>query len=322
MFFGLLVSCTEDKCDQTNLYDHIEVAIEVQRLENQIRDFENVNDATEFLQDNSVMANYFLDAFQYPNDTILGRIMYRRLTHSSFDTLIDETLSYFDDFDLRKQELESAYRYIKFHYPTAKIPRVQTMITGLYNDLYVSDSLIVIGLDYFLGLKGKYLPDIPGYIIQRYSKESLAPIVISFVSTQFNLTDNQRKTLLADMVDIGKSYYFVSQALPCVADSLIIGYTTKEMRMVAENQEIIWANLIENEFLYETDHTIKNKFVGEQPNIYEISENCPGRAGAWLGWQIVNKYMASNPDVSITDLMAETDTHKIFQLSKYKPRNE
>ena len=67
---------------------------------------------------------------------------------------------------------------------------------------------------------------------------------------------------------------------------------------------------------------MKNKFIGESPNVYEISEKCPGRIGAWLGWEIVKKYMDKNPEVSIVDLMNDTDAHRIFQMSGYKPRNQ
>ena len=35
------------------------------------------------------------------------------------------------------------------------------------------------------------------------------------------------------------------------------------MKLVGENQEIIWANLIENELLYERNDYMKNKFIGE-----------------------------------------------------------
>ena len=93
------------------------------------------------------------------------------------------------------------------------------------------------------------------------------------------------------------------------------------MKLVNENQEIIWANLIENELLYERNDYMKNKFIGERPNVSEISENCPGRVGAWLGWEIVKKYMDKNSDVTISELMAETDAHKIFQMAKYRPKN-
>ncbi|UXX80282.1 gliding motility lipoprotein GldB [Reichenbachiella carrageenanivorans] len=318
-----LSSCNSSNCDQKNRYADVPIQLNVERLENEIIDLKNTEQVLAFFQQNRVMANYFLDALQYPNDTILAKRLFRLMKQPSIDTLIDDTKVYFSDFDQNIDQLTTAYQFIKYHYPTSRVPKIQTIITGFYNDMYISDSLIVLGLDYFAGEHGRYYPnDIPRYIVKRYMKESLAPITLSFVSNEFNLADQSHGTLLADMVNLGKSYYFVEQALPCTPDSLIIGYTSEEMHAVQTNQEIIWANIIENEMLYETSHFLKNKFIGERPNVVEISKNCPGRVGAWLGWQIVRKYMNEHPEVSFTDLMADTDAHKIFQQSNYKPRNK
>lgn len=318
-----LQSCNTDDCTNQNLYAEVPVDLKVERLEGQLANIESIDQTLSLFEKNSVMTDYFLDANQYPNDTILARRLFRLLQQPSIDTLIWDTEAYFSDFDKNILELTTAYQFIKHHYPQVREPKIQTIVTGFYNDMYISDSLIVVGLDYFAGENGRYYPnDIPRYIVKRYMKESLAPIVLSFVSNEFNLADQSHGTLLADMVNLGKSYYFVEQALPCKPDSLIIGYSTLEMTAVEQNQEIIWANIIENEMLYETSHFLKNKLIGERPSIAEISENCPGRVGAWIGWQIVRKYMKENPDVSFTSLMKETDAHKIFQLSGYKPRNE
>lgn len=320
----LMSTSCGDSCDQSDSYLNIEVDIEVERLEDDMKLFDSWQDTEQFFDNNRVMADHFLDANQYPNDTILARRLFNLLQHPSIDTLITETEAYYSEFeDVTIPELEMGFRYIKSNYPTTKVPRVQTIITGFYNDMYVSDSLIILGLDFLMGVQGRYQAnDVPGYIVKRYMKESVVPMVLCFVSNEYNMTDNTHGTLLADMINLGKSYYFVSQALPCKADSLIIGYTTDEMNLVRANQEIIWANLIENELLYDTNHFMKNKFISESPNVYEISEECPGRIGAWLGWEIVKKYMDKNPEVSIVDLMNDEDAHRIFQRSGYKPRNE
>jgi gliding motility-associated lipoprotein GldB len=317
-----LTSCSGNNCDELEAYATINVKLEVSRIEDELLALESSEEALELLSDHPMLANQFWHAGQYPNDTILSRRLFRLFQEPSIDTLIIETKEYFSDFETNIDELQRAFRFVKYHYPKTKIPRIETVITGFYNDMYISDSLIILGLDYFVGVNGRFQPnDIPNYIVRRYKKESLAPIVMSFVSNEFNQPDQQHGTLLADMVNLGKSYYFVKQALPCKADSLIIGYSAEEMKLVLENQEVIWANLIENELLYETSHFLKNKFVGESPNVAEISDKCPGRIGAWIGWEIVKKYMEKNADVSMTDLMKEKDAHMIFQKSGYKPRN-
>ncbi|WP_147407484.1 gliding motility lipoprotein GldB [Reichenbachiella sp. MSK19-1] len=318
-----LSACQQDACDQWKDYNEVSVETSVEHLEEELGKLASWEEVVLFLGANRVMADYFLDANQYPNDTILAKRLFGLMRNPHIDTLFTEVGEYFEQFDQENlTELESAYRVIKHHYPDVVMPRIQTIITGQYNDLYVSDSLIVLGLDFFMGLNAKYPPnDVPMYIVKRYMKESVAPIVLSFVSNEFNYIDTQHGTLLADMINVGKSYYFVSTTLPCKPDSLIIGYTDEEMDLVEQNQEVIWASFIQNEVLYETDHAIKNKFVGEAPNVYEIDEKCPGRVGAWIGWQIVRKYMENNSDVSLQQLMRETDAHKIFQQSGYKPRN-
>lgn len=316
-----ILSCETETCE-SDAYSHINLDIKVDRLEEQLREMASLDDAIRFIKRNQTAADYFFVANQYPNDTILARRLFRLFQEPSIDSLIIESTQYFENFQFVEDELESAFRFVKHQYPDAKTPRLQTVVTGFYNDMYVSDSLIVVGLDYFMGTRGKYYPqDIPVYIVKRYSKESVAPYVMSFISNLYNKIDRQHTSLLADMINIGKSYYFVSQSLPCKADSLIIGYTAEEMALVRANQETIWANLIQNELLYETDHFLKNKFVGESPNVVEISEKCPGRIGAWVGWEIVKKYMDKNPDVTLTALMQEDDAHKIFQKSGYKPKN-
>lgn len=323
IIIALMTGCDSSDCTEESQYIETDASLSVTRVEDDLLKMENEQDAIDLLSSHPILASQFWHSGEYPNDTILAKRLFRLFNEPSIDSLILETKTYFVDFDENIEELERAFRYIKYHYPDTKIPRIETVVTGFYNDMYISDSLIILGLDYFMGTHGKYQPnDMPNYIVKRYSRESLASIVMSFASNPYNQADVQHGTLLADMINLGKSYYFVKQSMPCKADSLIIGYTSEEMKLVRENQEVIWANLIENELLYETSHFLKNKFVGESPNVAEISPKCPGRVGAWVGWEIVKKYMDKYPEITIEELMADKDAHTIFQKSGYKPRNE
>jgi hypothetical protein len=64
----------------------------------------------------------------------------------------------------------------------------------------------------------------------------------------------------------------------------------------------------------------KQKFLGDRPKTLEVGEQCPGRIGQWVGWQIVKKYMETHPDVSLPQLMQMNDAEKIFKESRYKPK--
>ncbi len=317
-----LFSCEKDVCREVPDLTGIEVSIPIVRLEKQLPKIQSWQQAQQLLRENPVFADYFMHASQYPHDSILAKRFFRMLQSPAIDTLFMETEQVFGDLSSVQQDMEQAFRIINYHYPNIPTPRLSTVVTAFYNDLYISDSLIIAGLDYFLGEEATFRPDEHLYILKRFKKETLVPTIVNFVSNEFNKIDKQHSSLIADMINIGKSYYFTSQVMPCTPDSLIIGYSAEEMRLVRENQEIIWANLIENELLYETNDYMKNKFIGERPSVSEISEKCPGRVGAWVGWEIVKTYVDKNPEMTLKQLMEEDDAHKIFQESRYRPKNE
>lgn len=318
--FTFLLSCGEKECKDIPDINQINVEVQLNPLEDEMVKLSSWQETEKFLKAHRVFADYFMHANQYPNDTILAKRLFRLLKAPAVGTVFLECSKVFLDMSEIVSNYEQAYKIINYHYPNTQVPTIETVVTAFYNDLYISDSLIIIGLDYFLGPEATFKPDEHDYILKRFKKQSVVPTVMNFVSNKFNNIDKSHNTLLADMINIGKAYYFTSQVLPCATDSLIIGYTSEEMNLVNRNQEVIWANFIENELLYETNDAMKTKFIGESPHVFEISEKCPGRVGAWLGWEIVKKYMARN-DVSLSELMSDNDAHKIFQLAKYRPKN-
>ena len=282
-------------------------------------DLGSKSEVAKFLNSHPAFVSQFLGRAQYPHDSILVNNILRLSNDAYIDTLRRESKRVFGDFIQMEQQFKQAFGYLQYFFPEAQLPKIQTVITGFGQDLFVSDSVIIIGLDYFLGPTARYRPlDYPTYIQARFSPEFIVPGCILQLSRIYNQTNYQDKSLLADMIFFGKSYLMVEKILPCVEDSLIVQYTSQQMMDVHDNQSIIWANFLQNELLYETSHFIKDKFIGERPNVPEIGSRCPGRIGAWLGWQIVRSYMRENP-ASLPELMGNSDASEIFRLSGYKP---
>src|SRR5690606_13444008 len=112
-------------------------------------------------------------------------------------------------------------------------------------------SLIVVGLDYYLGKEGRYRPKLYEYLLRKYDPEDIVPSVMLVygIDERFNKTNISDKTVLADMVAYGKSFYFAKRMLPCVPDSTLISYTRQEIEGSRKNQDLIWARFIESEVL-------------------------------------------------------------------------
>lgn len=188
------------------------------------------------------------------------------------------------------------------------------------NDLVVTDSIIIVGLDYYMGPKGKYRPRVYDYLLARYDPEDIVPsaMLMYGISERFNKTNIQDKTVLADMIAYGKAFYFAKHMLPCVPDSVFMGYTAEEMKGINSNQDLIWYRFVEDEVLFTTNRMVWQRYLGDRPKTVEVGEKCPGRIGQWVGWKIVDKYVETH-SVPLPELMAASDAQKIFKDSKYKP---
>lgn len=297
------------------------VQVEIKRLEREMQHIQNQQDAKNFLEDNGVFARHFLQQGVIPDSVIENSLL--KIAESPYiDTLTEQTDEYFGDMADISSQFQEAFQLIKQNYPDFTPPPIYTVVTGFESDVYVTDSLIIVGLDVFLGDKAKYrMKDTPNYIFRRYRSDFIVPTVVMFLSNKYNETetDFRKKSMLNDMMYFGKTYYFMERALPKVADSTLIGYTHKEITDVKENEAIIWGHFVENNLFFETLHEKITRYTGERPNTAEIGDECPGRIGRWMGWQIVKKYMETNPKVTLPELMKEKDAKKIFEGSKYKP---
>jgi hypothetical protein len=249
--------------------------------------------------------------------------MYKRFTNAGIDTLLQETKRVFADGSQLEKQFRDAFANIRYYYPDFNPPKIKTIITGLDSDLYVSDSLILVSLDFFLGADATYRPKTYDYLLRRYDPDDIVPscLLIYGISSRFNKTDLKDRTVLADMVAYGKSFYFAKHMMPCTPDSLLIWYTAEEIKGARQNEDLIWARFIQDKVIFSTSMMDKKNYLGDRPITTQVGEKCPGRIGQWVGWQIVKEYMETHPDKSLPDLMNMSDAQALFKSSNYKPQN-
>lgn len=318
----LSVACEQQNCRETPQEPADKLVISVERTEQQLFNCKSVAEVVQFLDQNEQVARKFLHSEEYPSNEVLANTIFGLVQDPFVDTLYQESISAFEANSTEfNEDVDNLFTWLNYYYPQENIPEIKTVVTGLYNDMYVSDETIIVGLDFFIGPDATFKPQqLPVYIQKRYTQRHIAPGIAKYIASSYSQL-GQENTLLSEMIDIGKVLYFSGQLLPCTADSLLIGYDPLEMKDVVANREIIWANFVENDLLYTTQEIMKQKFLGERPNIQEISKNCPGRVGAFIGWEIVTAYMESNKGVTLQELLADQDHHKIFTRSRYKPKN-
>jgi hypothetical protein len=258
---------------------------------------------------------------EYPDDSTFIREVYSRLTNPHLDTLLSETKRVFGDLSSLEAEFEEAFANLKYYYPDFIPPKIQTLVSGLDTDMFVSDSLIIVSLDFYLGRGAKYRPKMYDYLLRRYDPNDIVPscLLIYGISDRFNRTEAADKTVLADMIAYGKSFYFAKHMLPCTPDSVFIWYTPEEMKGSRQNEDLIWKRFVDSQVLFSTNHKVKQDYLGDRPVTVQVGEKCPGRIGQWIGWQIVNRYAENHPETTLPKLMSAGNAQKIFKESAYKP---
>ncbi len=319
------MGCQQKGCDLPQDIAKLPVRVHIERLETSFFAAKSRRDISEFLKQHTAFAQTYLQQTAPASDSMLLNPLYKLATNPALDTLATQAATTFGDMRREEQQLETAFKVIKYNFPDFYVPQVKTFVTGLGSmgsDLFISDSLLVFGLDYFIGPTALYRPKVYEYILNRYEREAMVPAAMLLLSNNFNQTSTTSRDLLGEMISAGKAYYFLQTVMPCAPDSVLIGYSGQQIADINYNEGRIWAHFIEKSLLYEKSPFLMNKYIGERPNTPEIDATAPGRIGMWVGWQIVRKYMERHPSITLPQLMAETDYQKIFSGSKYKPERK
>lgn len=237
--------------------------------------------------------------------------------------LFQEVGNAFRSFEEEEAGLVNLFKHIKYYFPEYEVPKVITVTNDVdYNNrIILTDSLLFVSLDNYLGSEHKYYGGFQRYIAQSLDRNFLISDVASAFAKQVVPRPRDR-TFLARMVYFGKELYLKDKLMPSIEERKRIGYSQEEMDWAIANEEPMWRNFIENEYLYSTDTKLNQRFLEPAPFSkfgLELDNESPGRLGRYVGWQIVKAFMENNT-VSLKQLMT-LPAEEIFKKSNYKPRN-
>ena len=242
------------------------------------------------------------------------------------DTLQNEIFSEvnktFPNFDKETEDLELFFKHVVYYFPKYRTPEVITVISDVdySNRVILADTLLLIGLDNYLGKGHKFYGGIEQYIAAGLDKTFLISDVASaFGKTKLRFPSD--RTFLAQMIYYGKELYLKDKLMPLATDAQKIVYTPEEMEWAQANEEQIWRYFIEREILYSTDNMLAPRFLDPAPFSkfrLELDNESPGRLGRYMGWQIVRAFMNNN-DVKLNQLL-DLSADEIFKKSNYKPK--
>ena len=228
----------------------------------------------------------------------------------------------FDNFQKIEKQLNKAFKYYQYHFPEKELPTVYVYVSGFNQSVVTAENIIGISLDKYLGRDCKYyqqLSTTPQYkILNMHKDKLLSDVAYAWGTAEFGETD-KATNLLGNIIHRGKLMYFVDALLPETHDSLKIGYTTNQLDFCINNEAQMWNYLVEKKMLFSTDRMDIVRYINDGPSTSGFPKQSPARAAIWIGWQIVRQYMEKHPEITLKELMLNSDYQHILNDSEYFP---
>jgi gliding motility-associated lipoprotein GldB len=271
------------------------------------------------IEDIPLLKRQYPDFFpeQYPDS-----IWVQKMKDTLLQKLYLEVIETYPNEEKLDKDLKNLFQHIKYYFPQFNTPKVVITTSALEykNKIILSDKLLILSLDNYLGSDHPYYEHIPNYISQNMKETQISSDIASVYAQKW-IPRSRDRTFLEQMVYHGKILYLKDLWLPNNLDSEKIGYTKDEFTWIKENETEIWRNFVENEYMYSTNPKLVTRFISPAPfsKFYlEIDNDSPGMVGRFIGWQIVRSYIKNNK--SNIEKLLSLSAEELFNKSKYKPK--
>ncbi|MGM9759751.1 MAG: gliding motility protein GldB [Parabacteroides sp.] len=286
-----------------------------------------------WLQTDDSLAYHQLQADYRPMLDVLGKSLFN-LPSSSEPGYQEKLKHYYAEPTLRKlymdavsryasiqelqQQLGEGFAYLQRIFPDRTIPTCYMHVSGFNQNVLVTDSLLSISIDKYLGqdypLYQEFFYD---YQMQKMQRNHVVPDYLTgWLMAEFPF-EGKENVLLDRMVYEGKLLYILAHALPEVKPDTLLGYTPEQLNWLQSNEAKLWQTIVERKQLYTPDITTTNLYFEEAPSQF-MANDAPGCLGKWIGWQIVNRYMQTT-GYTVVQLMQQHDAQTLLTQAKYKP---
>lgn len=222
--------------------------------------------------------------------------------------------------------IKQGLQYVKYYFPQYPLPQKLITFIGPINSYatILTKDAIAVGLQLFMGKdhplytseQGQAL--YPAYISRKFEPAYIPVSAINNLVLDMYPEQFAGKPLIAQMIDLGKRLYIVDHLLPEIADTLITGYSAKQLDACIKNEKNIWSFFIQNDLLYKSDPMLVRDYISEGPFTQAFGQDSPGKIGQFVGWQIVKKWMDKHKNLSMDSLMKK-DAILLFEEARYKP---
>ena len=260
------------------------------------------------------------------SDTSINSFKIAKSFYTTYLPVKDSIEREFGNLDWLEKEAKKSFAYVRYYFPKYPLPSKLVTYIGPFDApaAALTRYTVAAGLQLYAGSHFSFYRSAqgqelyPSYISRRFEKQYIVPNCMKAIAEDIFPDTSGNRPLIEQMIEKGKRWWLVKKFMPACADSLITGFTQKQLSFCRENEGQIWNQIVQTDIFTIDQDLIKN-YIGEAPNTQGMPENSPGNIGQWVGWQIVKKYEEKNPSLSALQIM-QMNSRKMFEDTKYKPK--
>lgn len=182
-------------------------------------------------------------------------------------------------------------------------PHFYAVISPYRQPIMLVDSLVFIAYNHYLG------EDYPGYSsLPRYAAAVKDAGHIPYDVTEALIDSRfpaaETNDLSQRMLREGALTFAVLRSLGETSPARFLGWDDSQYDAAVRGERMAWERLASLNLLYSTDEMDVQKLFAPSPATSVLSPDLPGRMGRYLGYRIVESYVAAHPDADIPFLLS------------------
>ena len=227
----------------------------------------------------------------------------------------------FDNLEEIETELTTVMKRYEKGFPGATAPRFICYTSPFSSNVMTTDSLLGLGLHFYLGQEYKYYPslELPLYMVKKFRQEYIVnDLIRGWLDSEY-LDDSAQINCLSQMIYQGKVLYTMDVLSPETPDTIKTGYPPSQLAWAEAHEKELWTFFIEQKLLYNTNPKIYLKYIHDGNTTSGFPKEAPARLGPFIGWKIVRAYMKNRPETTLKALFEARNAQEILNQSGYKP---
>lgn len=254
------------------------------------------------------------------NDPNLGVYLKQFVTDPVILEVYSKTGDIFEDFSIYANLIaDGISEYQKLRGSPSHIDIIG-FISGFNQSFVTMESALAIGLDNYLGADCQYYKQLrlPDYVIKKMSPEFLvADALRAWVQSDLE-GSSKPETVLDHIIFEGKILYAALQVLEKDQELMVFGYSPDQISWCKDHEKTMWEFMAESEMIFSSDALMIQRLSKEAPFTRDFGLDSPPKAGAWIGYRIIEKFMERNK-VGLEELLFKYKATEILAKSAYRP---